>query len=154
MDLREYLEDKEEEKFDEELEENVLNTIGTILGYTITAGIFAFGGTLLVLGGKKFAIKMKSLWQSILGRKKVAPQNEKSADEIMREIQSDAKVKAEKIKIEEKKRSFEDKLHEVYVAIEERNFDRAKQESYNVERTLQNNPDVNKAIILEVTKDY
>lgn len=151
--LRDYLDDKENKEFDEQLDENILGTIGTILGYTISGALLAFGGTLLVIGGKKYVLKMKDLWKNILGKRKQEPGKEaETPEQIMKNIETDAKVKAERIKIEEKKRAFEDKLTGVYSAIEEKDFDKAKQEFYNVDRNLQNNPDVHKAIILEIAK--
>ena len=151
--LRDYLDDKENEEFDNQLDENVFGTIGSILGYTITGALLAFGGTLLVIGGKKYVLKMRDLWKSILGKRKQEPGKEaETPEQIMHEIETDAKVKAERLKIEEKKRAFEDKLTGVYSAIEERDFDKAKQEFYSVDRNLQNNPDVHKAIIMEITK--
>ena len=151
MDLRDYLDDKEEQKIEEELNENAFAAIGSILGYTLTAGILAFGGTLLVLGGKKYYGKMKELWLRIIGKRK-KPEEEKSVEQAMKEIETSAQVKAEKAKIEAKKRTYEEQLHEVYLAIEERNFDAAKTAFYQVDRKIQDNPDVHKAIIFEVTK--
>ena len=150
MDLREYLEEKDEKQFEEELNENILAAIGTALGYTIVGAALAFGGTLLVLGGKKYVLKMRDLWMKIFGKK---PREERKApDEVMKQIETDAKVKAEKIKIEEKKRAFEDRLGEVYSAIDAKDFDVAREEFYKLDKTLQNNPDVHKAIIYEITK--
>lgn len=153
MSLRDFIDDKEEQEFDLELNENIFSVIGTVLGYTLSAGILAFGGTLLILGGKKYVLKMKDLWQKILGaKKKEEGEKEITPDEVMREIETDVKVKAEKMKVEEKRRTYEDQLREVYTAIEEKDFDRAKEEFYKVERNLQNNPDVHKAIMAEITK--
>jgi hypothetical protein len=153
MSLRNYLEDKDEALFEEELNEDVMGAISSVLGYTIAGAAIAFGGTLLVLGGKKYVLKLKELWQKILGnRKPKEDSREPTPDEVMRDIETDAKVKAEKIKIEEKKRAFEEQLHEVYIAIEARDFDKAKQEFLAVDRNLQNSPDVHKAIIMEITK--
>jgi len=153
MNLRNYLEEKEEKLFEEELNESVSGAVGTVLGYVGVGAILAFGGTLLVLGGKKYVLKLKELWQKILGnRKPKEDAKEKTPDETMKEIETDAAVKAEKIKLEEKKRAFEEQLHEVYIAIEARDFDKAKQEFLAVDRNLQNSPDVHKAIIMEITK--
>ena len=152
MSLRDFLDDKEEEQLDKELKEDVFGVIGSALGYTIGAAALAFGGMLLIIAGKKYVLKMKDLWQKIFSRKKKPNVESKSAEQVMREIEADAKVKSEKAKIEAKKRTYEDKLHEVYLAIESKDFNAAKEAFYQVDRNLQNSPDVHKAIIFEVTK--
>jgi len=151
-DLRDFLDDKEEELLDKELKEDVFGVIGSALGYTIGAAALAFGGTLLIIAGKKYVLKMKDLWQKIFNRKKKPNVESKSAEQVIHEIENDAKVKSEKAKIEAKKRAYEDKLHEVYLAIESKDFNKAKEAFYQVDRNLQNSPDVHKAIIFEVTK--
>jgi len=149
MEFREFVEDKENQNFDKDLlEEGVLSVIGTILGYTLVGGILAFGGTLLIMGGKAYVLKMRDLWGKIIGKagKKAEPRN------VMQAIETNSQVKAEKAKIEEKHRSYEDSLKEVYEEIDRRDFEAAKQAYYRLSRTLQANPDIHKAIITEITK--
>lgn len=148
-DFREFFEDKESQNFDKEmLEEGVLSVIGTVLGYTLATGILAFGGTLLIMGGKAYVLKMRDLWKKIIGRagKKADPQD------VMQAIETNGQVKAEKVKLEEKHRSYKDNLKEVYDEIDKRDFEEAKQAYYRLGRNLQASPDVHKAIITEITK--
>jgi hypothetical protein len=147
--FREFFEEKENQNFDKEmLEEGVLSVIFTLLGYGIVGGVLAFGGTLLIMGGKAYVMKMGDLWRKIIGKtgKKVDPQT------VMQAIETNGQVKAEKVKLEEKHRTYEEQLKEVYDGIDKRDFEEAKQAYYRLPRTLQSNPDVHKAIITEITK--
>jgi hypothetical protein len=149
--FREYFEEKENQNFDKEiLEEGALSVIGTILGYTVAGGLLAFGGTLAIMGGKAAILKLRDLWRKILNKsgtkKEIVPLD------IMHSIETNGQVKAEKVKVEEKHRTYEDNLKEVYEAIEKRDFEAAKQAYYRLGRNMQASPDVYKAIIVEITK--
>jgi len=145
--FRDFLEEKEEIDISKKLNENVVGTIGTALGYGAAGLITAFGATLLTLGGIKAVKGLAKLWKKIFHEfKGKAPQ------EIVKEVKLDPKINQIKKDIEKRSRAYEDSLKDVYGAINEKDFALAKQNFEKLDPTLKNNPDVHKAIITEITK--
>ncbi len=144
MEFKDYLEKKEIEKLDEGAGE----VIGSILGYATTGLVAAFGGTLLILGGIKAAKGLKGLWQKIFrGAREVF-----NPSKIIGEIKTDARVNKIKQEMETTKGKYDDELKYVYLAITNKDFTQAREEFEKIPPVLQNNPDVHKSLITEITK--
>jgi hypothetical protein len=144
MKFKEYLEEKEIQ----EIDEDVAGTIGNILGYAATGLVIAFGGSLLVLGGIKAVKGLKSLWQKIFkGAREVF-----NPGSVVREVKTDARVNKVKQEMAQTKRKYDDELKYVYLAITNKDISQAREEFEKLPPVLQNNPDVHKSIITEITK--
>ena len=91
---------------------------------------------------------LKLLWSKIFktGKEVFNP------EAVIRDVKTDVKVREVKNKMEENKRKFEEELKYVYLNIANKDFDQAKIELNKVDPSLKNNPDVQKSIIVEITK--
>ena len=149
MQFKEYLENSIEEDMDKILlKEDAATIIAQILGYGTAGLVGAFGGTLLVLGGVKALKGLKLLWSKIFktGKEVFNP------EAVIRDVKTDVKVREVKNKMEENKRKFEEELKYVYLNIANKDFDQTKIELDKIDSSLKNNPDVQKSIIVEITK--
>jgi len=136
------------EDIDEDLNEDATAVLGQALGYSATGLFIAFGGTLLAYGGVKAIETLVRLWKRIIRTAK----NIKNPYEINRELKSDDLVKRETVKLQQAQRKYEDNLKRVYDAIEKKDWELAREEFLSISKTLQNLPDINKAVIGEIVK--
>jgi hypothetical protein len=147
-DFKDYLIEEEEKQIELELKEDVPQTVANILGFATGGIAIAFGASLLTLGGLTAIKGLKFLWQKI---KKTAKDILKPK-EIITKAKTDPQVKKIKEEIKETKKKFEDELKHVYIAIGQKDFDTASEEYNNLSSTFQNNPDVIKSIVAEITR--
>ena len=108
--------------------------------------IAAFGGSLLVLGGVKAIKGIANIW------KKVSKTFKKTPMEVNKGLRIDAKVTKIKNEIQEKKREYDSELKRVYISLNNKDFKQAREEFLDLDKSLQNNPDVQKTIIADITK--
>jgi hypothetical protein len=148
MEFNNYLEEKENDQIDKELNEDVGAFIGKALGYGATGLAGAFGGTLLVLGGVQAVKGLVGLWKRITKNVKgiFKPAT------VVREMKTDARVQKVSQEMKQTKGKYEDELKYVYLAITNKDFTQAREELEKLPSTIQNSPDVHKSIITEITK--
>lgn len=146
--LKEYLTEKDERELEDEINEDVATFVGSALGYTIAGTAAAFGATLLALGGVTAVKGIVNLWRRIFKKAKSI----KNPNKIIREIKVDPKINKIKKEVEERSRKYSDVLKDVYGFIEDKEFNQAKEAFSKIPTTTQNNPDVQKAIMTEITR--
>jgi len=148
MEFEKYLEEKETEQIERELNEDVASFIASALGYGATGLAGAFGGTLLILGGIRAAKGLVGLWKKIAkGTRELF-----NPSKVIREVKTDARVSKVKQEMIVTKDKYADELKYVYLAITNKDMKQAKEEFDKISPNLQNSPDVHKAIITEITK--
>jgi len=148
MSLKDYLEEQEIKKIDEELNEDAVTIIGTALGYGTAGLVAAFGGTLLALGGVKAIKGLAGLWRRIFKNSKEIFKPEK----VIREIKTDAVVTKVKKQVASSRDKFKEDLKYVYIAIGNKDFPQASEKFDELPSTLRNNLDARKSIVAEIVK--
>ena len=73
-------------------------------------------------------------------------------NKIAREIKTRPEVKKVEEQIKQAKRKYEDELKQVYLAIGQKDFDTAGEEYASLDKTLQDNPDVIKAVVADIAR--
>jgi hypothetical protein len=146
--LKEYIEDKEEIRIEKELNEDATQVIASIFGYSIAGMAAAFGGSLLVLGGIKAVKGLTSIWKKIFHTAK----GMFNPNRVLSDMKTDPKIKKITNEVKEVKRKYDDELKQVYLAIGQKDFDRARAEFQLIPKTLQDNPDIIKAVVSDIVR--
>lgn len=154
--FKEFYNLKEEEISDEEmLNEDAITIVMTSLALTSVVAVMAWAGSLIFLSYAKgigfLAGSVIRMWQKAFNDIKdyITPD---TVGKAVKDISRDAKTQDQVAKINKNKRAFSNELKEVYLAIEELDFDKAKEEFSKTPKYIQNNPDVYKIIIAETSK--
>jgi len=147
-DFKEYLSEREEQEIEKQLNEDPFSVIGSILGFGIGGLAVAFGASLLARGGVGAVKKIVGMWRKTIKSAKSI----RNPNGIIRIIKTDPKVNKVAKEVEEKSRKYDDVLKDVYIAIGDKNFALAKEEFMKLPAATKNNPDVQKAIITDITR--
>lgn len=154
--FKEFYNLKEEEQIDEEmLNEEAISIVMTTLALPSVIAVMAWAGSLIFLSYAKglsfMAGKVIRMWKQAFSdiRDYITSEN---VGKAVKDISRDPKTQDQVRKTEKNKRAFNEELKEVYSAIENKNFDKAKEEFSKSPRFIQNNPDVYKVIIAEISK--
>lgn len=155
-DFKEYISEQDEKQLDEELLlEDPATVVATILALPTLLAVGAWGASLVATGYYRFLSgiveKTAEMWRKLFKDVKGKITKDRVAENI-REMARDPKAREQARQMKEYKREFEEELGEVYKAIEEKNFDDAKQAFNALDKNLRNNPDVHKVIIHEVSR--
>lgn len=147
---------KEEKQLDEEmLNEDAISIVMATLALPSVLAVMAWAGSLIFLSYAKgvsfIAGKVIRMWKKAFSDIKdfITPGN---VNKVVKDISRDPKTQDQARKTERNKRAFEAELKEVYSAIEDHDFDKAKEEFGKSPKYIQNNPDVYKVIIAEISK--
>jgi hypothetical protein len=147
--FKEFLLNEEEKKIEKQINEGAAEFIGSALGYGAVGMAAAFGGSLLAYAGVKGVKGLVNLWKKIIKTAKSI----KSGEEVVKEVRTDAKVKKVKDEIEQKAGRWDEELKNIYIAIAAKDFEKAKEEFQELDKSIQNNLDVQKAIIAAIVKE-
>lgn len=153
--LQEYISLKEEKQLDEELlTEDVATVIMGILAVPSVVALTAWGAswvaTSYVSALTKITNSITRMWKKMFSNLKGIDQE--SIKKNVKEMARDPRTRKVLKQTEEKKRAFEDELKEVFSAIESKDFVEAKRSFNAVAKDIQNNPDVHKVIISEISR--
>jgi hypothetical protein len=154
--FKDFYNDKEEQKLDEEiLNEDVVTIVMAVFAIPSIIALFAWAGSLIFvsyLKGIGFVTgKIIKLWKQAFSDIS-GYINTDTVNSAIREISRDPKTQDKVQETKRNKRAFENEMREVYSAIEAKNFDLAKKEFEKTARFIQNNPDVHKVIIYEISR--
>ena len=153
--FEEYISERDEEKFDETLNEDVASIIMTSLALPSIAAVAAWGASIVLVSYAsllgKISGKIVRIWKGAAGNVK-ANYNGETIDKNLKEMNKDAAIRKMKEETEKDRRIFSEELSHVYTSIEEKNFDKAKKDFAAVAKDIQNNPDVHKVLISEISK--
>lgn len=146
----EYITEREEDDFQQRLDEDFATVAGTVLGYSSVGLLVGWAGMLLVKGYTKLGGKMvngiRKAWQGLFKKKSPKP------DEVVNNIKNmktDQVVKMAKEKGNNERKQFEEKLKDVFDAINNEDADLAA--SKFKESGVKVTPIVNRVIIGEIT---
>jgi len=155
--FKEYIEELDEKKFEEEeLDEGIgATTVGLILGIPTLAALLVWGGSIIVKGYSRLlssaAVRIRKSWRMI--KKAFGKRSEEDILDAIDKNIKDPKVKLELSKSEKNIKRFEQELDSVYEAIENKDFKIAKEEYDKLDKTIKNNPDVIRAVIDYIVKE-
>jgi len=154
--FQEYISEQEEIALSEELlSEDAAAIVAGILAIPTIAALGAWGASIAAGAYYKFLSstvdKTVKIWKKIFSDFKSRITKERVAENI-RDMAHDPKVRKQMQETEKNKRIYEDELKEVYSAIDSKDFEGAKKAFNQVPKELQNNPDVYKVIIAEVSR--
>jgi hypothetical protein len=154
--FKEFYNDKEEKQLDEEmLNEDAISIVMATLALPSVLAVMAWAGSLIFLSYAKgvsfIAGKVIRMWKKSFSDIKdfITPGN---VNKVVKDISRDPKTQDQVRKTERNKRAFEAELREVYSAIEKKDFNEAKEEFSKSPKYIQNNPDVYKVIIAELSR--
>ena len=153
--FKDFYNDKEEQQLDEELlNEDAVTIVMATLALPSVVAVMAWGGSLLFtsyLKGLGFITgKVIRMWQRAFSDIKDFV-NTENVSKAVKDASRDPKSQDQVRKAERNKRAFSNELKEVYAAIETKDFLRAKEEFDKTAKFIQNNPDVHKVIISEIS---
>lgn len=154
--FKEYYNDKEEIQLDEEmLNEDAITIVMSALALPSVIAVMAWAGSLLFtsyIKGLGFITgKVIRMWRQAFSdvRDFVTTEN---VNKAVKDAGRDPKAQDQLRKTERNKRAFATELKEVYNAIESKDFNKAKEEFAKTPKYIQNNPDVHKVIITELSR--
>ncbi|MGV9141917.1 MAG: hypothetical protein ACOC1X_03165 [Promethearchaeota archaeon] len=154
--FKDYYNDIEEKKLDEEyLNEDPTSIVISVLAIPSAVALMGWVGSIFFVsyfrGLGKITSKIIDMWRNLFLdiRSYITKENVSRA---VRDISKDPKAKEQLRKTEQNKRAFQEELKEVYPAIEKKDFNLAKEEFEKTPKYIQNNPDVHKVIISEVSR--
>lgn len=152
-----YISEKDEEKFDETetLNEEVATIIMAVFGLPTIAALIAWGASIVLTSYGSFLGKITGkiirIWRDAFKNVKGSI-NSARIQTNLKEMSRDTRVKRAKEETEKDKRIFSDELSNVYAAIESKDFSKAKESFSSVPKDIQNNPDVHRVLISEISK--
>jgi len=154
--FKDFYNDKEEQQLDEELlNEDAVSIVMSTLALPSVVAVMAWGGSLLFtsyLKGLGFITgRVIRMWQRAFSDIKGFV-NTENVSKAVKDASRDPKSQDQVRKAERNKRAFSNELKEVYAAIETKDFLRAKEEFDKTAKFIQNNPDVHKVIISEISR--
>lgn len=155
-DFKEYIEEQDEKQLDEELLlEDPATVVAAVLALPTLVAVGAWGASVVAAGYYRFLSgmveKTTAIWRRLFKDVKGKITKDRVAENV-REMARDPKAREQARQMKEDKRKFEDELGEVFSAIDNENFDEAKQAFNALDKNLKNNPDVHKVIIHEISK--
>jgi len=139
-------------KEDEEINEDIMQTIADIFGYTTTGVAVAFGASLLGLGLSASVKGLVNIWRKIVSN--VSSLKDKNVRDISIEVKRDPKVKKIINSGERQKNEFEDELGDLFAAIESGKLPEIKEEYNKLNDTIKNLPQIRRLIVQEITKKF
>lgn len=137
---------------DVELNEDVMQTIADIFGYTTTTIVITFGASLLGLGLSASVKGLVNIWRKIIAN--VKSLKGKNAREIAKELNQDPKVKKIINAGERQKNNFEEELGDLFAEIEKGDLKSVKEEYDKLNSTIKDLPQVRRVIVQELTKKF
>lgn len=147
---------KEDLQLDEEmLKEDAATVVMAVLAFPSIVALLAWVGSILFTsyfrGLGKITGRVVSMWRSLFSDMKdyITRDNVQKA---VKDLAQDPKSKDQVRKTDKNKRAFESELRKVYEAIESKDFELAKEEFNKAPKYIQNNPDVHKVIISEISR--
>ena len=157
MTFIDFYKEKENKKYNILLNEDPMTIAATVLGIGVATQLSVFGLTLIARANiftlKKLAAFINKTWkeakeikQNLLG--KIEDGEKKS----MKPVTNNTEVKKEKSRIEKINDKYSDELKDLYEDIKNKDFESAKEEYKNLDPRTKNNPEVQRAIIIEITK--
>lgn len=154
--FNEYIENKDEQTLDEELLlEDPVTIIAAVLALPTLLVVAAWGSSVVAAGYYKFIASMTektvNIWRKIFRDTKNKITKQRVVSNV-KEMAFDPKAREQGRAMKADKRKFESELSSVYSAIEERDFNSAKEEFDKVDKNIRNNPDAHKVIIVEITR--
>lgn len=154
--FKDFYEAKEEQELDEEiLNEDAVTIVMTVFALPSIIALFAWAGSLIFvsyLKGLGFVTgKVVRMWKQVFSDIS-GYINTDTLNSSVRQISRDSKTQQKVQENQRNKRAFENEMREVYSAIEIKDFETAKNEFSKAARFIQNNPDVHKVIIYEISK--
>lgn len=147
---------REDEQLDEEiLNEDATTVVLAILGLPSIVALLAWVGSIMFTayfrGIGRLTGRIIEMWKNLFIDLRDYITKE-TAQEAVRNLAQDPKAREEYRKTEKDKRAFNTELKEVYNAIDKKDFDLAKEEFNKTSKYIQNNPDVHKVIISEISR--
>ena len=154
--FKEYYTIKEEEKLDEEMmNEEVTSIIISTLAFPSVFVMMAWASSVILTA---YFRKMSGIigkiirnWRELF-KEIHSIITKEVVEDTLNNLKNDPKVQQENSRSERNKRAFAEELKEVYNAIERKDFETAKEELKKTPKYVQNNPDVHKVIIKEVSR--
>lgn len=151
--IKEIYNKKEDQELDEELlSEEALTIVLTILALPSVIALIAWAGSIIVASYIKAIRSIMSktigVWKGLLKR----PIGKEEVTGTLEDLSSDKKVDAYRNKNNKNKRAFNSELKDVYLEIEAKNFESAKEAFDKTPKYIQNNPDVHRVLISEISK--
>jgi len=117
--------------------------------------LLAWVGSILLTtyfrGIGRITSKVVQMWKTLFSDMKDYITKE-TATSAVRNLAQDPKARQKHQETEKNKRAFNEELKEVYSAIDQKNFDEAKEAFSKTSKFIQNNPDVHKVIISEISR--
>lgn len=154
--FKDYYNDIEEDQLDEEmLNEEAVTIVMAILGIPSVIALIAWAGSVIftsyIKGLGKVTGKVIQMWRNLF-RDLRGYVTKDSVKETIDKVGKDPKARDQARKTERNKRAFNEELKNVYEAIENKDFNTAKDEFEKTPKFIQNNPDVYKVIIAEISR--
>lgn len=128
--------------------QKIASFIGSLLGLGTVGVVGAWGASLLIKGGVKAFGRISNSIKQAKGYKI----SQGDFTKFVSDKRNSPAIQQATNKMEQKRKKYEDALGEVYKAIEEKDYDLAREEYVKVSPTLRANPEVTQTIIEEITK--
>jgi len=153
--LKEYIDNRDEQDF-ELLHEDFGMTAAIVLGIATIPLLTAYGGALIMAAYSKAINKTSNAVLSLVKQSKenITSIGKEDADIVIKNIVADAPTQRAKKQTEIQKREYEDELGDVYDKIKEGDIDNASKLFKSKKGSYQYDPDIQRVIILELTKFY
>jgi hypothetical protein len=152
--LKDYLNETEDIKYDSQINEDAMTFAIGVLAFPSIVALLAWGNSLFLYGYSSFLInvtnKIIKMWRSI--NRKFRNIGKDDLEEAIERMKNDPAVKQQIAKTEKAKKLYEEELKEVYEAISNKDFDKARIELSKVSDKISENPDVHKVVITEIVK--
>lgn len=137
---------------EEELNEDIMQTIADIFGYTAIGVAVAFGASLLGLGLSASVKGLVSIWRKIVSN--VKSLKGENARDVSNELKKDPKVRKIINSGERQKNEFEEELGDLFGSIEKGKISEIKDEYEKLNSTIKDLPQVKRVIVQELTKKF
>lgn len=149
-DFRNYLEEQEDIKYEEQLDESAEMVAAAVLGIPTIGLLSAYGGLLVAYGYSKGVVGLVNLWHKIGGV--FSELKGRKAAEYIARVKKDPLVKQEISKAITHKREYEDVLKDIYEAIDKKDFITAKEKYEALTPSFRKMPAIKQVIINSIVK--
>lgn len=151
--FKEYLTEKEEIECQQELNENFFTSAGSVLGYSASGLLLAWGSSLIIKGymsfGQKAITGITKFWGKMFKGGTTKPN---TTVDIIKDMKQENTVKVQIEKGKSERDKYVEKLEKVFAAIEAKDVDKAIEELKL--SGLKQNPEINRVLVNEVVKVF
>ena len=154
--LKEFYEEKEEKRIDEELlSEDAVGIVMSIFAVPSMLALFGWIGSIIAVTYFRYmsrtVSKIVKAWRDLFQDIQTTITRD-TVQETVEEISKDSKSRKFQRETKKNRRAFQEELREVYSAIESKDFNLARDEFAQTPKYIQNNPDVHRVLISEISK--